>query len=138
LPDGQFPHAAHARIARRANLPQVSALAPSGKSERLSFASRLDEKGRFGRSSRYVGRGCDGRGSVGAIGNRRAIYRERLNGAQTNGAEADGEVVWSWHPLLMLSLAEASIGPTGRETPSIREVTVTKRNSSPGEREGNC
>jgi hypothetical protein len=26
---------------------------------------------------------------------------------KTNGALADGEVVWSWHPLLMLSLAEA-------------------------------
>src|SRR3977135_225532 len=26
--------------------------------------------------------------------------RERSNGAQTNGAEAYGEVVWFWHPLL--------------------------------------
>jgi hypothetical protein len=26
---------------------------------------------------------------------RRAVCRERLPGAQTNGAEADGEVVWS-------------------------------------------
>jgi hypothetical protein len=46
LPDGQFPHAPHAQIARRANLPQVSALATSGKSERPSRASRLDEEGR--------------------------------------------------------------------------------------------
>src|SRR6266436_9691470 len=30
---------------------------------------------------------------------------------------ADGEVVWSWHPLLMLSPAEASIGPTGCAMP---------------------
>ena len=62
LPDGQFPHARHARIARRANLSQVSALATSGKSKPSSRASRLDEEGRFGRSSRYVGRGCGGRG----------------------------------------------------------------------------
>jgi hypothetical protein len=34
--------------------------------------------------------------------------RERFNRVRkTNGAFADGEVVWSWHPLLMLSLAEA-------------------------------
>src|SRR5258708_18162495 len=30
---------------------------------------------------------------------------------------ADGEVVWSWHPLLVSSLAEASIGPTGCAMP---------------------
>jgi hypothetical protein len=42
----QLPHARHVEIARRANLPQVSALAASGKSERSSRASRLDEEGR--------------------------------------------------------------------------------------------
>jgi len=42
----QFLHARHAEIARRANLPQVSALAASGKSERSSRASCLDEEGR--------------------------------------------------------------------------------------------
>jgi hypothetical protein len=26
-----------------------------------------------------------------------------MAGAQTTGANADGEVVWSWHPLLMSS-----------------------------------
>ena len=62
LPDGQIAHTRHAKIARRANLSQASALAPSGKSQRCSRASRLDEEGRFGRSSRYVGRGCGGRG----------------------------------------------------------------------------
>src|SRR5713101_676400 len=36
------------------------------------------------RSSRTLGRGCDGRGSV------------RRNFAQTNDAATDGEVVWSW------------------------------------------
>src|ERR1700732_5007677 len=61
LPDGQIPHTPHAQIARRANLSQVSALATSAKSKPSSRASRLDEEGRFGRSSRYVGRGCGGR-----------------------------------------------------------------------------
>jgi hypothetical protein len=42
----QLPHARHAQIARRANLPHASALAASGKSERSYRASRLDEEGR--------------------------------------------------------------------------------------------
>jgi NO-binding membrane sensor protein with MHYT domain len=29
--------------------------------------------------------------------------RERSDGAQTNGANAYGKAVWSWHPLLMLN-----------------------------------
>ena len=73
-----------------------------------------------------VDAGCGGRGSVGRAwqqGGRTA--RERSGGARTNGAEtfsrklrrdryqarraafsktgADGEVVWSWHPLLVSS-----------------------------------
>jgi hypothetical protein len=32
--------------------------------------------------------------------------------ARTNGADADGEVVWSWHPLLMLN-RRRQVGPTG-------------------------
>src|SRR5882672_1746977 len=40
-----------------------------------------------------------------------------IRARQTNGMIADGEVVWSWHPLLMLSPAEASIGPTGCAMP---------------------
>jgi hypothetical protein len=64
LPDGQFPHTPHAQTARRANLPHALTLAPSGKSQPSSRASCLDEEGRFGRSSRYVGRGCDGRVSA--------------------------------------------------------------------------
>ena len=34
--------------------------------------------------------------------------RELTNGTQTNGALADGEVVWSWHPLLVLNLRRLS------------------------------
>src|SRR6266436_2537062 len=84
----------------------------------------------------------------------RASACERSSGTRTNGADppslklrrdwyqarraafskgvADGEVVWSWHPLLVSSLAEVSIGPTGYVKPFIREATVAKRNSSPG------
>jgi hypothetical protein len=36
---------------------------------------------------------------------------------KTNGTDADGEVVWSWHPLLMLSRAEASSARPGYEMP---------------------
>src|SRR6266700_3838202 len=34
---------------------------------------------------------------------------------KTNGAEAYGEIVWSWHPLLMSSRAEASSAQPGYE-----------------------
>jgi hypothetical protein len=57
-----LPHTPHAQIARRANPPHTSTLASSGKSKPCSRASRLDEEGRFGRSSRHVRRGCGGRG----------------------------------------------------------------------------
>jgi hypothetical protein len=40
--------------------------------------------------------------------------RERSREARkTSGIVADGEVVWSWHPLLMLSLRGGIISPTG-------------------------
>jgi hypothetical protein len=55
-------HTPHAQTARRANLPHASSLASSGKSKPCSRPSRLDEEGRFGRSSRHVRRGCGGRG----------------------------------------------------------------------------
>ena len=105
LPDGQFPHACHAQIARRANLSQVSALAPSGKSQRCSRASRLDEEGRFGRSSRYVGWGCGGR-----CGHVRRMW-----------PKADGEVVWSWR-------SEAGAKVAG----SVLRTTVATKQRSPG------
>jgi len=47
LSETRFPHTHHAKIARRANLSQVNALAMSGKSERCSRPSRLDEEGRM-------------------------------------------------------------------------------------------
>ena len=104
-PDGQFPHVRHAKIARRANLSQVSELAPSGKSKPSSRASRLDEEGRFGRSSRYVGRGCGGR-----CGHVRRTW-----------PEADGEVVWFWR-------SEAGAKVAG----SVLRTTVATKQRSPG------
>jgi hypothetical protein len=40
------------------------------------------------------------------------LARELTNGTQTNGALADCEAVWFWHPLLVLSLRRR-VGPTG-------------------------
>jgi hypothetical protein len=43
-----------------------------------------------------VGAGSGGRGSARTLGGRRADFiRERSIGAQTNGTEADDEIVWS-------------------------------------------
>jgi hypothetical protein len=90
VPDGQIPHTRHAQIARRANLPQL--LIPIfGK--RLDFSPNqkhhprrpaLDKRG-ASRSSRTLSAGCDGR-----FGDARGLLL-----ARTNGADADGEVVWS-------------------------------------------
>ncbi len=55
--------------------------------------------------------GCGGRGSVGrcqGMAGRVDTARELTNGTLTNGAKADGEVVWSWHPLLVLNLRRLS------------------------------
>jgi hypothetical protein len=35
------------------------------------------------------------------------LIASEVHGARTNGAAADGEIVWSWHPLLVSSVAEA-------------------------------
>jgi hypothetical protein len=77
--------------------------------------------------------GCGGRGSVGRgdIAGR-VQARERFNRARkTTGVVAYGEVVWSWHPLLMSSWRR-SIGPTGYGSIVNSPTTVAKRNSSPG------
>jgi len=64
--------------------------------------------------------GCGGRDSVvraDVIAGRVARSVSDLRARETSGVVADGEVVWSWHPLLVSSLAEVSIGPTGRVKP---------------------
>ena len=41
--------------------------------------------------------------------------RELTNGTRTNDADADGEAVWFWHPLLVLN-PWRQVGPTGLGT----------------------
>ena len=56
-----------------------------------------------------VGMGCGGRENVvraNMIAGRVDEIRERSGARETSGMIADGEVVWSWHPLLVSSLAE--------------------------------
>ena len=42
---------------------------------------------------------------------------------KTNDAEADGEIVWSWHPMLVSSLRRL-VGPTGRDKTFNPKATV--------------
>jgi hypothetical protein len=44
--------------------------------------------------------------------------RERSGACKTSDIDAYGEVVWSWHPLLMLSLAEVHSAQPGCDAPS--------------------
>jgi hypothetical protein len=59
--------------------------------------------------------------------------REQSNSAQTNDAEAYGEGVWFWHPLLV-SNRRRSIGPTGRGYSVNSPMMVTRRIRRRGER----
>jgi hypothetical protein len=51
--------------------------------------------------------------------------------ARTNGACADGQVVWFWHPLLVSS-SRRQVGPTWFRQSLNPRMTVTSKNSSPG------
>jgi hypothetical protein len=84
------------------------------------FASRPDAEGRYGQSSRNVGRGAvDATMSCAHEVAGRGQTRERSSKARkTSGMVADGEGVWSWHPLLVSSLAEAHSAQPGCEMPS--------------------
>jgi hypothetical protein len=65
----------------------------------------------------------------------RGHTRERSTEAcETSGIDAYGEVVWSWHPLLVSSLAEAHSAQPGYEMPCNPLGDGGKINSSPGER----
>jgi len=57
---------------------------------------------------------------------------EQSNGAQTNGAEADGKTVWSWHPLLVSSWRR-QVDPTGFGNTFNPPMTVTRRIRRRGE-----
>src|SRR5438034_7509293 len=64
------------------------------------------------------GAGCGGRGSVRrcqGMAGRADKARELTNDTRTNDADADGEAVWFWHPLLVLN-PWRQVGPTGLGT----------------------
>jgi hypothetical protein len=68
-------------------------------------------------------------------GNRRArIPRERHASRRTNGADAYGKTVWSWHPLLVSSFAEATSPDRVDVSPGIRKATEARRIRLRGER----
>ncbi|SRR6266851_1089303 len=71
-----------------------------------TLPSRAHKRG-ASRSSRTLGAGCDGRGSV-----------RRAKCARTNDAFADGEVVWSWRPDAGVKLAERSADDGGKRARS--------------------
>jgi hypothetical protein len=89
LPDGQISELLSSPL--RENF----LLSPSGKSSLQVRPILSPQEGRI-MIVTNVGMGCGGRGSVARAGVRRAGFAcERKNGAQTNDAEAYGEVVWS-------------------------------------------
>jgi hypothetical protein len=104
-------------------------------------------------SSLYVGMGCGGRGSMACAGVAgRDEPREQLSVHRTSDASTlPSRLRQAAHGLSRggggscvrrsrvglasvadAKSAEAMSGPTGSASPSIRETTVTKRNSSPG------
>jgi hypothetical protein len=113
---------ARCRVARKIEiLPQLQAdlacpvpsrennpLNPSGKSP-LQARPIPPERGAF-RDRHECGAGCGGRKSAGAqmavAGRLFNGAREQPAGARTNGADADGEVVWSCRPALFSSAKE--------------------------------
>jgi hypothetical protein len=60
------------------------------------------------------------------------FLRERFPARKTNGAEADGKSVWSWHPLLVSSRRRC-VGPTGRGHVINSPATVARRIRRRGE-----
>jgi hypothetical protein len=66
-----------------------------------------------------------------------AIRERSREACETNGIEAYGEVVWSWHPLLMLSLAEARSAQPVFDAPFNPRGDGGKKELVTGEREGN-
>ena len=101
-------HGCHAQIARRANMSQESALAPSGKSRALFRASRRLEEGRFAIVT-----------NVGS-GMRWTQWCRSVRVAPTNDAKAYGEVVWSWRPDAGAKLCGMIHKATGARKPGPR------------------
>ena len=133
LPDGQSAHARSASIARRANLSQGCMLAPSGKSRAGFRASRLGKRDvTANRHETWGGMRWTRRCRV-RMRSQGGESRERSREARkTSGSVADGQSVWSWHPLLVSSFAEAHSAQPGYEMPCNSRGDGGKRNSSPG------
>src|SRR5258708_8654929 len=91
----------------------------------------LPQRGARDRHGR--GAGCGGRFSASGaeLGGRAGQLREPSNETLDDGAEAYGEGVWFWHPLLVLN-PRSFCGPDrvlqNRQSPDAG----AKRNSSPG------
>jgi hypothetical protein len=92
LPDGQIAHTRHAKIARRANLSRVLAVARYPKSQASSVRPASMKRGvTADRHETWVRDAMDAGGV------------ERAHVARTNDADADGEVVWSWRQALFFA-----------------------------------
>ena len=70
--------------------------------ESISIASRPTQRG-VSRSSRNAGEDAVDAAASARNWVRRAAFRERTTACRTNGADAYGKTVWSWHPLLVSS-----------------------------------
>jgi hypothetical protein len=77
--------------------------------------------------------GCGGRGSVGRdrVAGRTNLV-SGIEARKTNGAEAYGKSVWSWHPLLVSS-RRRPVDPTGRGHVVNSPATVARRIRRRGE-----
>src|ERR1700682_4013365 len=122
---------------RQNNTTGNFSLLPSGKSL-LGLPPSCPRGRGVGHRHRTLGWDAVDAAASGAQVNCRAGFglsqtRERSNGAQTNGAEAYGEVVWFWHPLLV-SNRRRRVGPTGRGYAVNSPMTVTRRIRRRGER----
>ena len=94
-PDGQITHFLSSPPLKNISLP------PSGKTPLHLRVSRFTRRGVGHRRERWAG--CGGRGSVGHELKSQGGSPVSDDGMQTNGAEAYGKTVWSWHPLLVSS-----------------------------------
>ena len=102
----------------------------------ISAAVRSQDKGRFAIVTN-AGPGCGGRGSVGRARKSQGGLLSVSDGPSTrttNGADAYGKIVWSWH----LDAGVKSRGgfcraQPGRTRPSIRGATAAKEPDRRGE-----
>src|ERR1700687_2441007 len=123
---GDLPVQPHFQKYFRSRLTQIKSISSAVSSPRGAYRDR------HGRGAGCGGRGSAGRetglqgGSNGLVSNQTARRRTALF--------ADGEAVWSWHPLLVSSWRR-HVGPTGRGYAVNSPTTVTRRIRRRGEHE---